>query len=64
MAELRRQKYLDYLRDEQEELAADIRHTTATGRPLGGRASLSILKSRLNRLLSVQKKGRPARRSK
>jgi hypothetical protein len=64
MAELRRQKYRDYLRDEQEELAAEIRRTTATGRPLGGSAFLSILQSRLDRLLSVQKKGRPAQPSK
>jgi len=62
MTELRRQKYRDYLSDEPEEVAAAIRRTTATGRPLGGSAFLSILESRLDRLLSVQKKGRPARR--
>ena len=61
MAELREQKYRSYLKGEEEEEAGEIRRTTATGRPLGGDAFLSILESRLDRVLGVQKKGRPAR---
>jgi len=59
MAELRQQKYRSYLRDESAEAAAEIRRTTATGRPLGGAAFLSTLESSLDRILGVQKRGRP-----
>ena len=61
LAELRRQKYRSYLRDESEEKAAQIRRMTATGRPLGGSEFLSVLESHLERVLSVQKRGRPRR---
>jgi putative transposase len=59
LAELRRRKYRSYLKDESEEKAAEIRRTTATGRPLGGGTLLSVLESRLGRVLSIQKRGRP-----
>ena len=61
LAELRRQKYRSYLRAESEEKAAEIRRMTATGRPLGGSEFLSVLESHLERVLSVQKRGRPRR---
>ena len=61
MEELRQRKYRDYLRDEPGEVAAAIRRTTATGRPLGGSTFLSLLESRLDRTLGVQKRGRPPR---
>ena len=61
LAELRRQKYRSYLRDESEEKAVEIRRMTATGRPLGGSEFLSVLESHLERVLSVQKRGRPRR---
>ena len=61
--ELRQQKYRSYLRDEPEEKAAEIRRMTATGRPLGGTAFLSTLESRLARVLSMQKRGRPRKGS-
>ena len=60
-AELRQQKYRSCLRDEPEEKTAEIRHMTATGRPLGGTAFLSALESRLERVLNIQKRGRPRR---
>jgi putative transposase len=59
MAELRQQKYRSYLRDESEEAAVGIRRMTAIGRPLGGAAFLAALESRLGRVLSIQKRGRP-----
>jgi putative transposase len=59
LAELRRQKYRSFLGDEPEEQAANTRHMTATGRPLGEAAFLSTLESRLDRVLSAQKRGRP-----
>jgi putative transposase len=59
LAELRRQNYRSYLRDEPEEKTAEIRRVTVTGRPLGGAVFLSVLESRLERVLSVQKRGRP-----
>ena len=62
MAEPRQRKYRSYLRDESEEEAAEIRRTTATGRPLGSAAFLSTLESRLGRVLSLQKRGRPRTR--
>jgi len=62
MVELRVQKYRSYLKGEEEEELGEIRRTTATGRPLGGNAFLSTLESRLNRVLSVQKRGRPGPR--
>ena len=58
-AELREQRYRNYLRSEPEEAAVEIRRMTATGRPLGGNAFLSALESRLGRVLSPQKPGRP-----
>jgi putative transposase len=58
-AELRRQNYRNYLRDEPEEAAAEIRRMTATGRPLGGVAFRASLETRLGRVLSPQKGGRP-----
>jgi len=60
-AELRRQKYRRSLRDESEEKAAEIRRMTATGRPLGGSAFLSVLESRLGRVLTLQRPGRHRR---
>ncbi len=57
-AELREQKYRNYLRGEPEEVAAEIPRMTATGRPLGGIAFVSALESRLGRVLSPQKPGR------
>ncbi|MBM3332397.1 transposase [candidate division WOR-3 bacterium] len=57
--ELQQRKYRSYLRDEPEETAEEIRRTTMTGRPLGGNAFLSTLESRLDRVLGVQKRGRP-----
>ena len=62
-AELHQQKYRGYLRDESEETAAEIRRMTATGRPLGGSAFLSTLESRLDRVLGLQKRGRPRKGS-
>jgi putative transposase len=59
LAELGEQKYRNYLRDEAEEVALEIRRTTATGRPLGSAAFTSALESRLDRVISVQKRGRP-----
>ena len=59
LAELRQQNYRSYLRDEPAEKAAEIRRVTATGRPLGRTEFLSVLESRLERVLSVQKRGRP-----
>jgi len=59
MAELREQKYRSYLRGEKEEEAVAIRRTTATGRPLGSAGFLETLESRLGRVLSLQKRGRP-----
>jgi len=57
--ELHKQKYRSYLRDQPEEEAAEIRRMTGTGRPLGASAFLAILESRLGRVLSPQKQGRP-----
>jgi putative transposase len=59
MAELHRQQYRSYLRDEAEEAAAEIRRTTATGRPLGSAVFLSTLESRLHRVIGMKKRGRP-----
>ena len=59
LAELREQKYRNYLRDEAEEVALEIRRTTATGRPLGSAAFLSTLESRLDRVIGTKKRGRP-----
>ena len=59
--ELRQRKYRDYLREEEAALAAEIRRNTASGRPLGGSAFLSTLESRLERTLSIKKRGRPRR---
>lgn len=59
IAELRRQQYRSYLRTEPEAATAEIRRTTATGRPLGSAVFLSTLKSRLARVLTVQRSGRP-----
>jgi len=58
-AELRRQDYRSYLRNEPEEAVTGIRRMTATSRPLGGTAFLSTLESRLDRVLGPQKSGRP-----
>ena len=54
MAEMRDQKYRSYRRDESEEVAAEIRRTTATGRPLGSAALLATLESRLDRVIGVK----------
>jgi putative transposase len=59
VAELRRRKYRSYLKDESEELAWEIRRTTATGRPLGSSAFLAALESSLDRALGVGRRGRP-----
>ena len=57
--EFRRRHYRSYLREEPEELAAEIRRMTATGRPLGKAAFRAILESRLGRTLGPKKAGRP-----
>jgi putative transposase len=61
LEELHRQKYRSYLRDDSEENAAAIRRMTATGRPLGGTTFRSTQEMSLERVLDVQKKGRPRR---
>jgi putative transposase len=59
LEELRRQKYRNYLEDDSEENAAEIRRTTTTGRPLGGTTFRATLETSLERVLDVQKRGRP-----
>ena len=61
LAELRRQKYRSYLRDESEEADLEVQRSTATGRPLGSAAFLSTLESRLDRVIGMKKRGRPRR---
>ncbi len=52
-------KYGRFLREEPEEITAEIRRMTATGRPLGTPEFRSALESRLDRSLSPRKVGRP-----
>jgi putative transposase len=59
LAGLRQQKYRSSLRDEPEEQSAKIRRMTAIGRPLGESTFLSTLESRLDRVIGVQRRGRP-----
>ena len=63
LADMQRQKYRSYLRDDSEEAAAEIRRRTATGRPLGDDGFLSALESRLHRAIGVRLSGRPRRDS-